>query len=309
MDPRARDEGQGEAFPPVVFDAPVLRGLDARARREIVGAGRLLRAPAGEPVYRAGDEGASFFVVASGQVALRAVRRGDDHESEVRVAGPGESFGEESMVALARRATAVAVERAVVAEIPVHVFRRAAGRAGKSEVADRIERTLQRAATADLLRTLAFTRELAPREIDVLLDAIAIRRCARGQYVYRQGEPAAELFLIADGMVQLQVEDGDRLHVRAYLGRGDFFGDAEIEGRRPRATSAVASGPAVLLAVPAQGLPRASRPPTPISSRACAASPRIRRPRSAPWSPPPPRTRRSTRSATSTASRSRDRCS
>jgi Fe-S-cluster-containing dehydrogenase component/CRP-like cAMP-binding protein len=252
MDPRERDEGPGEAFPPIVFDAPVLRGLDARARREIEGAGRLLRPPAGAPVFQAGDEGASFFVVASGKIALRALRRGDDRESEVRVAGPGESFGEESTVGLARRATAVAVERAVVAEIPVHVFRRAAGRAGKSEVADRIERTLQRAATADLLRTLAFTRDLAPREIDVLLDAIALRRCDRGQYVYRQGEPATELFLVADGLVQLQIEDGDRLHVRAYLGRGDFFGDAEIADRRPRATSAVASGPAVLLAVPAR---------------------------------------------------------
>jgi Fe-S-cluster-containing dehydrogenase component len=252
MDPRERDDAATDAFPPVVFDAPVLRGLDARARREIEGAGRLLRPDAGAPVYRAGDEGASFFVVARGEVALRAVRRGDDHESEVRVAGPGESFGEESTVGLARRATAVAASRAVVAEIPVHVFRRAAGRAGKSDVADRIERTLQRAATKDLLGTLAFTRDLAPREIDVLLDAAAIRRFERGQHVYRQGEPAAELFLVADGLVQLQVEDGDRLHVRAYLGRGDFFGDAEIAEGRPRAASAVASGPAVLIAVPAR---------------------------------------------------------
>ena len=248
-----------EPWPAVVFDAAVLRGLDARARREIGDAGRLVHLAPGGVVYRAGDEGASFFVVASGRVSLRAVRRGDDHESELRAAGPGESFGEECTVGLGRRATAVlqggAEGSAVVAEIPVHVFRRAAGRSGKAEVAERLERSLTRTATADLLRTLAFTRDLGPRDLDVLLDAITHRRVERGQPVYRQGDPATELFLIADGMVQIQVEEGDRLHVRAYLGRGDFCGDAEIVASGvtggSRTSSAVAAGPALLLAVPA----------------------------------------------------------
>ncbi len=255
MDPREIAPRPAEAWPAVVFDAAVLRGLDARARREIAEAGRLLHPRAGGVVYRAGDEGASFFVVASGRVALRAVRRGDDHESELRAAGPGESFGEECTVGLGRRATAVidggVVEGdATVAEIPVHVFRRAAARSGKAEVAERLERSLTRTATADLLRTLAFTRDLGPRDLDVLLDAVTHRRVERGQPVYRQGDPATEIFLIADGMVQIQVEEGDRLHVRAYLGRGDFCGDAEIAAGGSRTSSAVAAGPALLLAVP-----------------------------------------------------------
>src|SRR5687768_4486765 len=52
-------------------------------------------------------------------------------------------------------------------------------------------------------------------------------------------------------MVQLQVEDGERLHVRAYLVRGDFFGDEEVLGERPRATTAVASGGSLLVSIPA----------------------------------------------------------
>ncbi len=117
-----------------------------------------------------------------------------------------------------------------------------------------MERSLTRTATADLLRTLAFTRDLGPRDLDVLLDAAVHRRVERGEPVYRQGDPATEVFLIADGMVQLQVEEGDRIHVRAYLGRGDFFGDVEIQdgSARSRTTGAVASGPAHLLAVPAR---------------------------------------------------------
>jgi CRP-like cAMP-binding protein len=251
MDPRETTRESPE-WPAVVFDAPVLRGFDARARREIAEAGRIFELAAGATVYRAGDEGPSFYVVAAGKVALTAVRRGDERESEIRVAGPGESFGEEATVGLARRATAVAGGRATVVEIPLAVFRRAAARGGKAEVAERIERSLARAATADLLRTLAVTRDLTARELDVLLDTVALRRVERGAHVYRQGEPATEIYLLADGMVQIQVEEDDRLRVRAYLGRGDFFGDVEVLAGVSRAASAVASGPAVLAAVPAK---------------------------------------------------------
>src|SRR5262245_36229272 len=228
----------GEAWPTVIFDAPVLRGLDPRARREIAEAGRLLERGPGDPIYRAGEEGASFFVVASGKVALRAVRRGDDRETELRTAGSGESFGEESTVGMARRATAVAVERATLAEIPVALFRRAAARSGKAEMAERLERALRHRATRDLLGTLAFTRDLAPRDIDVLLDAVTHQRFERGQPIFRQGDRALDLFLIADGMVQIQTEEDDRLHVRAYLSRGDFFGDAELSVGTARQASA-----------------------------------------------------------------------
>jgi hypothetical protein len=84
-----------------------------------------------------------------------------------------------------RRGTAVARERVKVAEIPVHIFRRAAERAGKAEVADKLERILRRSATRDMLGTLALTRDLLPEDIDLLLDAVAYRKLDRGQAVYR----------------------------------------------------------------------------------------------------------------------------
>ncbi len=252
MDPREPAPRTPEAWPLVVFDAPVLRGLDARARREIADAGRLRDLAEGAVVYRAGDEGPSFFVVAAGSVAMAALRRGDDRESEIRVAKPGESFGEESTVGLTRRATASAKEPATIAEIPLSVFRRAIARKGTSDITARIERSLARSATSDLLRTLAVTRDLPVREIDVLLDTVTLKRFERGEHVVRQGEPANELFLVADGLVQIQVEDDERLRVLAFLARGDFFGDMEILAGTPRAASAVASGPTVLAAVPAR---------------------------------------------------------
>ncbi|WP_437683827.1 cyclic nucleotide-binding domain-containing protein [Sorangium sp. So ce131] len=240
------------AFPRAVFDAPLLRGLDERARREIAEAGRLRSLAPDEVAYRAGDAGGAFFVVASGRLSLRATRRGDDRETEVRAAAPGDVLGEEAVVGTPRRTTAVALAPSVLAEIPVHLFRRAAGRSGKAAFAEKLERALRRSATRDLLSTLAFTRDLAPDDIETLLDAVSHRRFERGQPVYRQGDPASELWLIAEGMVQIQTEEGDRIHVRAYLTRGDFFGDVELGAGRVRAASAVASGAATLLSVPAK---------------------------------------------------------
>ncbi|WP_437617575.1 cyclic nucleotide-binding domain-containing protein [Sorangium sp. So ce1151] len=251
-DARVAGSDRPRAWPPGVFDAPLLRGLDERARREIAGAGRLRALAPDEVVYRAGDAGDAFFVVASGRVALRATRRGDDRETAVRTAAVGDVLGEEAVVGMSRRTTAVALAESVLAEIPVHLFRRAAGRSGKAEIAEKLERALRRSATRDLLGTLAFTRDLDPEDIEILLDAVGHRRFERGQAVYRAGDPAAELWLIAEGMVQIQTEDGDRIHVRAYLTRGDFFGDVELGEARCRAASAVASGAATLLSVPAK---------------------------------------------------------
>lgn len=245
----AAPDGPG-AWPPGVFDAPLLRGIDERARREIAEAGRLRAPSTDEVVYRAGDAGDAFFVVASGRVALRATRRGDDRDTEVRTAAVGDVLGEEAVVGMSRRTTAVALAPSVLAEIPVHLFRRAAGRSGKAEIAEKLERALRRSATRDLLSTLAFTRDLDPEDIETLIDAVSHRRFERGQAVYRDGDPATELWLIVDGMVQIQTEEGERIHVRAYLTRGDFFGDVELDDGRRRTASAVASGAATLLSMP-----------------------------------------------------------
>lgn len=243
--------GAPAPWPDVVWTAPALSGVDARGRRELEAAGRLARLGSGEELFRAGDPSDSFFVVARGKVALRTVRRGDDGESELRTASPGQSLGEEAVVPAARRSTAAASEDSVVAEVPVHVFRRVVERAGHGARAASLERELSRAATRDLLRTLALSRDLPDAEIEELLDAASYRRLERGEAAYRQGDPARELFLVADGLIQIQIDDGDRLHVRAYVGRGDFFGDGELDTDAPRAAGAVAAGPTLLLSVPA----------------------------------------------------------
>lgn len=257
--PRVSPAGDAHRFPRVVFDAPVFRGLGERAEQEIEAAGKLRELGAGEALYRAGDACDAFFVVARGELVISAKRRGEDVESVLRRAQTGESLGEESFAAPRRRATAVAAAPTLVAEIPVHIFRRAAVRSGKAELSARLERAMQRAAMRDLLRTSALGADLDRDAFDAVLDAATPRSIARGESVYRAGEEASAMFVIADGRVQIQVEDDARLRVRGYLGPGDFFGDEEILARDDlhaprgavRAASAVASGATSLVELPA----------------------------------------------------------
>ncbi|GAC1546790.1 MAG: hypothetical protein NVS3B10_10730 [Polyangiales bacterium] len=246
--------GARARWPDAVWDAVVLRGLDARARAEIEAAGRLLTLNDDEPVYRAGEPADALYVVVEGACVLRATRRGEAQASVIRTASRGEVFGEEAtVVAFGLRqmeARCGSRERTVVAEVPVAVLRRAIGRAGGGEVALRLERALKRAATVDLLRTTSFTRTLPVRDIEILLDAARHLEVPRGEHVYREGDVAAHAVLVAGGLLQVQTDDAGKPRVEAYLTRGDLFGDDELDDRSLRRVAVIAAGPAWLVEIP-----------------------------------------------------------
>jgi Fe-S-cluster-containing dehydrogenase component/CRP-like cAMP-binding protein len=240
-------------WPEIVWSAAALRPLDARARAEIEAAGVLRRVGQGEAVFSAGQPADAFFVVAEGRVGVRAVRRGEVTATVLREIAEGESFGEEGSLRPGgtRHMDAAALAPCRVAEIPLTVFRRALERgAGSAEIVLRQERALRRAATRDLLRTLAFARQVEARELDTLLDAIEHMDLARGEPLFREGEPASHVYFVADGMLQIQTEDDGKIRVRAYVVRGDVVGDQDLAAGGARTVSAVASGAAWVLAIP-----------------------------------------------------------
>jgi Fe-S-cluster-containing dehydrogenase component/CRP-like cAMP-binding protein len=242
---------QKASWPAAVFEAPLLRGLDARGKEELVQAGRLRQLAAGEALFALGDKGQALYVVAEGRLALEGRVRGDEDVRELREVGRGDSCGEEACIGATYRATARAHGEALVAELPVALVRRALVRAGDHQVAERFERRARRRATSELLATLSFTAQLGERDREILLDGAVHRELARGDVIYRVGEAPSHLWLVADGMVQLQTEDDERLRVRAYLVRGDFFGDEELLAAVPRRATAVASGGSLLVGIPA----------------------------------------------------------
>ncbi|HEU5056830.1 MAG TPA: cyclic nucleotide-binding domain-containing protein [Kofleriaceae bacterium] len=233
------------------FDAPLLRELDAAARAALGAAWRLVDLAPGAAAFRAGDPGESFYLVIAGAIELTGVRRGDEVTSTVRIARAGDSFGEEAMLAgISRRVTATAIEPSRVAEIPIAVFRRVTGRAG-GRAAEREWRYLSRAAARDLLTASAFARHLPADDAEILLDGMRLEPIERGARIYEPGDRAEAAYLLLEGVVQIQREEGARVSVRAYLSRGDFFGDQEALAAAPRAAAAVATGDGWCAVVPA----------------------------------------------------------
>ena len=224
------------AWPSAVFDSPLLRGADAIARDAIARAGRLRDSPG--LIYRDGEPGEALFVVLAGTVELHATRRGDAAASLLRTARAGDSFGEEALLAgLARCATATATAGTRVAEIPAAVARRVLARAGATG-GERESRYLERAAARDVLAGSALGRDLGPAELELLLDGVALVRFARGTELVHAGDRAEHVYVVAEGLIQLQRDHA----VQAYLSRGDFFGDDEANARAPYAATAVAAG-------------------------------------------------------------------
>jgi Fe-S-cluster-containing dehydrogenase component/CRP-like cAMP-binding protein len=253
----------GSAIPDDAWRAPLLRGLDPLARSIIAAAASVRRVPAGAKLFGEEDEGDALFVVLDGAVELVCVRRGEDTARTLRTAGRGDTIGEDAILGRRRGATARAREATRVLEIPANLLRRGAGRGADrtgATLADRELRALARQATADLLRSHALGRTLPPSELDLVLDAVRPASFARAERIYAQGDPAREVFLLVDGLVQLQREDGDGIHVQAYLARGDLFGDEEALEAAVGSVApthrrhAVAIGPAEVLRLPADVL-------------------------------------------------------
>lgn len=207
-------------WPDVVWNASLLRPLDARSRGEIAAAGRLRTLRAGEVVHRAGDPADVLYVVVRGACDLEGRR----------VEG-GEVFGEEATIASfpTRAGTARAATDSVVAEVPLVVLRRGAARSGGTELLSRTERSLRRAATMTLVR--AARPGLASTSLAAIVDGARHVHVGRGESI----EGRDEVFLVAAGLV-------------GGVGRGDTV-DA----------GAIADGPSWLVAFPRGLFPSAPR--------------------------------------------------
>src|SRR5947207_1986950 len=84
-----------------------------------------------------------------------------------------------------------------------------------------------------------------------------------GDYIVRQGDEAADMFVIRDGEVEISRQNGDGKTVLATLGRGDFFGEMSLLESLPREADAIALTDTTLLVITQGGLlMRLRRDPT-----------------------------------------------
>lgn len=65
---------------------------------------------------------------------------------------------------------------------------------------------------------------------------------ADGEVIIREGDAAADLYVVVDGAVDVVREDEEGRTVLEHIGPGEFFGEVALFSPGPRSASVIASG-------------------------------------------------------------------
>jgi CRP/FNR family transcriptional regulator, cyclic AMP receptor protein len=109
---------------------------------------------------------------------------------------------------------------------------------------------------ADLTR-LALFQGFAVEDLELIAGYMVRSQYARGEVVFRRGEPGRAIYVIEDGWVKISFGSPDGKEVTlALLGPGEFFGELAVLDGQPRSADAVALEPTGLLVLLREDLRR-----------------------------------------------------
>lgn len=102
----------------------------------------------------------------------------------------------------------------------------------------------------DAVRRSILFASLDDETAEKLLSRVEVLHKRRGEVIFRQGDPAQELWLLADGRVKLTRTTADqRETVLSVVGPGEVFGETCLLEGAPRAATATAIGQTTLVPV------------------------------------------------------------
>jgi CRP-like cAMP-binding protein len=108
---------------------------------------------------------------------------------------------------------------------------------------------------ATVLRSLAFTRELGPPDLDRLAALARPVEWQAGRTVFREGDRDDFLYLVVEGRVALEISVPPRGRARILtVGPGEVFGWSSVYYQQPKTAGATAVTPTRALALDAARL-------------------------------------------------------
>jgi CRP/FNR family transcriptional regulator, cyclic AMP receptor protein len=94
----------------------------------------------------------------------------------------------------------------------------------------------------DALAACRLFTGLDERAMELIANALRIRRFRRGEVIFHAGDPGDSLFIVASGSVKITVtaEDGAEPAILTTIGPGGFFGELALLDGAPRSATATA---------------------------------------------------------------------
>jgi CRP-like cAMP-binding protein len=105
-------------------------------------------------------------------------------------------------------------------------------------------------------RCPALVEGLAPADLDTLIAVLEERSLAADEVLLREGETSSCAYLVWSGSFRIVVGPENASVAAGELGPGSWLGEVSLVDGEPPSATAIASGPAVVLALPGAALER-----------------------------------------------------
>ncbi len=229
---------------------PSLALLPADLRRLLGAALKRRELRFGQVVVRQGDPADAWYLVAQGRA--RVVLDGDDGE-EIALGemGPGDGFGEISLLSGGTRsATVRAASALVVYSLDRGVFDALVR--DRPELRHQMELVVRRRQLNDFLKGSATFRELAGDALHLLLESVRDHPLRAGQALISEGDPAGAMYIVRSGRLRVHRVSGGADQDLAFIRAGDVVGERAALSDTVRTASVQAVSDCELLEVPAE---------------------------------------------------------
>jgi CRP-like cAMP-binding protein len=227
---------------------PIFSDLSREAFLAVTAGMVLHRVGAGSVVLHEGDTGTSFFVVASGRLA---VSKRDDRGEPVVLAhlGEGDFFGEMALLSGAARAASVTAEAPCeLLELRAEDLREVVAR--HPHVATSLRRFYRQRLLASAMAVSPIFRPFTKADRRLVMERFRARYVARGEVIIREGAASDGLYVILDGAVDVLKKKAGADTTVARLREGDLFGEMSLLRKTPASATVVVSRGGTLLKLP-----------------------------------------------------------
>jgi CRP-like cAMP-binding protein/Fe-S-cluster-containing hydrogenase component 2 len=181
-------------------------------------------------IFKKNDYTNSFYMVVSGEVLVETGAK-----SAIRM-GTGEFFGELGLVSGRRRSSTVRAGRdCVLVEAPRRTMLKLIAQV--ESVRKVVDKTFMKRAVRAYLAPMLPDAELE----ELVTDGVQVRRCAGGEVLFKEGDPADGLYLIRRGSVMISRMIAGREVVLSYLSAGNYVGEMALLTEAPRTATVKAA--------------------------------------------------------------------